>query len=70
MKKLFQYYTAITIFICFCTAGIIAMITVNEESSAMAFGTYSEKIQLGTDTFGTELGRLFTWIFSFLPFRG
>ncbi len=70
MKRLLQYYTVFTLIICGMTLAAIAMLTVNEESYAMVFGPQSEKIQLGTDTFGTELERLFTWIFSFLPFRG
>lgn len=70
MKRLLQYYMVFTLIICGMTLAAIAMLTVNEESYAMVFGPQSEKIQLGTDTFGTELERLFTWIFSFLPFRG
>lgn len=70
MKRLLQYYTVFALIICGLTLAAMAMITVNEESYAMVFGPQSEKIQLGTDTFGTELERLFTWIFSFLPFRG
>ena len=69
MKRLLQYYMVFTLIICGITLAAIAMITVNEESYAMVFGPQSEKIQLGTDTFGTELEKLFTWIFSFLPFR-
>lgn len=70
MKRLLQYYMVFTLIICGMTLAAIAMLTVNEESYAMVFGPQSEKIQLGTETFGTELKRLFTWIFSFLPFRG
>ncbi|MBQ3603244.1 MAG: hypothetical protein IJA02_05370 [Clostridia bacterium] len=70
MKRLLQYYMVFTLIICGMTLAAIAMLTVNEESYAMVFGPQSEKIQLGTETFGTELERLFTWIFSFLPFRG
>ncbi len=70
MKRLLQYYMVFTLIICGMTLAAIAMLTVNEESYAMVFGPQNEKIQLGTETFGTELERLFTWIFSFLPFRG
>ncbi len=69
MKKLLQYYTVITVILCCIILGAAAMVTVNETSSAMTFGTQSEKIQLSADTFGSELQKLFTWIFSFLPFR-
>lgn len=69
MKRLIQYYMAITAIICCATLSAGAIVKINEKSSEMAFGTQPQKIQLSTYINSAELKDNFTWIFSFLPSR-
>ena len=57
------------IFLCCAVVGALGLITVNERTSAMTFGTSSDKIKISTDDVGAEISEIFDSIFSFLPSR-
>ncbi len=69
MKKMIKQYTVITLIICCMTIGAAAIIIASEKSSAMAFGTKAQKIQLSEYIDTAELKEHIISIFSFLPFR-